>query len=114
MRKRWLLAAGTVVGLVGVVLVVAVMLPPGPSVTKANFDRLEIGMSREEAAAILGRDCDEMIQVDQSHMLAWYNQDENGEMEAQVLIRLDNGRVFNKWWRGPEGLLDRIRRWLHV
>ena len=50
MRKRWLLAAGTMAGLVGVVLVVLVMLPPDdrPGVTKANFDRIKDGMTKPE------------------------------------------------------------------
>ena len=55
MRKRWLLAAGTMAGLVGVVLFVLAMLPPGPGVTKANFDRVEKGMTRAQVVAILGK-----------------------------------------------------------
>ena len=47
------MAAG-LVAFVGLVLGVLAMLPPRIGVTKANFDRIEIGMTRTEVGKILG------------------------------------------------------------
>jgi hypothetical protein len=55
MRKnRWLLLGLLLACIVGVVLVVLALLPPTPGITKENFDRIEVGMTRAEVEAILG------------------------------------------------------------
>jgi hypothetical protein len=53
-RKRLLLAVGGIAALVGVTLGVLALLPARPGVTRENFDRIEIGMTRAEVEAILG------------------------------------------------------------
>jgi hypothetical protein len=51
-RKRWLLLGLLSLGIVAAVLTVLALLPPRPGVTKANFDRVEIGMNRAQVEAI--------------------------------------------------------------
>jgi outer membrane protein assembly factor BamE (lipoprotein component of BamABCDE complex) len=54
-RKRYyLIAAAALAACVGILIGVLAMLPASPGVTKANFDRVEEGMTREEVNAILG------------------------------------------------------------
>ena len=54
MRKRLILASATVLALACIVLATLAMLPPRPGVTKANFDRIKIGMTTMEVEAIFG------------------------------------------------------------
>jgi hypothetical protein len=54
MKRRFLILAAGLVAFVGLVLGVLAMLPPRIGVTKANFDRIEIGMTRAEVGEILG------------------------------------------------------------
>jgi hypothetical protein len=55
MRKnRWLLLGLLLACIVGVVVVVLALLPPGPGVTKENFDRIEVGMTCAEVEALFG------------------------------------------------------------
>jgi len=53
-KKRWLLVAACLASLIVVPTVVTALLPPGPGTTKANFDRVEVGMTKAEVEAILG------------------------------------------------------------
>ena len=117
MRKRLLLAAGTMAGVVGVVLVVLALLPR-PGVTKANFDRVQKGMSKPEVQAILGKrrfgvDCvpDRVIRVGEE----WYADD---GAEAHIEFERRDGdemtwRACSMWWRESfETPFQKIRRWV--
>ena len=105
MRKRLLLAAGTMAGLVGVFLVVLAMLPAGPGVTKANFDRIEKGMTLAEVKEIFGREGKEAPREPGYY---WYADD--GSVAA---VGFDGGCVTEKvWFNTHEPVLDKIRRWV--
>jgi hypothetical protein len=53
-RRRLMWSAAILAAIVTVVLGVLAMLPAQPGVTKANFDRIEIGMFSDEVELILG------------------------------------------------------------
>jgi hypothetical protein len=53
-KKWWIIAAATIAGCIGLALVIPALRPPRPGVTKENFDRIEIGMTRADVEAILG------------------------------------------------------------
>ena len=117
MRKRVILAAGTMAGLVGVVLVVVAMLPPSPGVTRANFDRIEKGMTRAQVEAILGQKADGRMGVWDQLATTWTNDtareqisigfDENDLVEWTVVTFTDDRTLYQEfrdwlpWWR-PE------------
>ncbi len=105
--KRLLLLASlplTVAAILGVV----VMLTPRPGVTKANYDRIEIGMKQSEVEAILGKPT-----VD-SFGYGWSDWNgPSGGAWACILFREDI--VIQKGWRGPwetESLPAKILRWI--
>src|SRR5262249_80363 len=54
-KQAYLAVAGLLAILVGAGLGVAMMVPPAPGVTKANFDRIEIGMKITDVEVILGK-----------------------------------------------------------
>jgi hypothetical protein len=56
MKKRLIVIAGVLAFSAAVALLVLWLLPVCPGVTKANFDRIEIGMTLSEVEAILGDD----------------------------------------------------------
>jgi hypothetical protein len=53
-KKWWIIAAATIAGCIGLALIIPALRPPRPGVTKGNFDRIEIGMTRAEVEEILG------------------------------------------------------------
>jgi hypothetical protein len=70
MRKnRWLLLGLLLASIVGVVLLVLALLPPSPGVTKVNFDRIEVGMTRAEVEVILGGSWSLVLHFDQDVFL---------------------------------------------
>src|SRR5262245_1951927 len=89
MKRKWWLAV-VVLMIVAAILAVLIpaLMPPAPGVTYANYGRLEKGMTRDEAAAILGRP---NLQNNADGM-AWRNDDED-----TVIIEFDKSdRV--KWF----------------
>ena len=54
MKRRGVLLVLSFVGLALVAVLVYCLLPPGPGVTRANFDRLDDGMSLAQVEALLG------------------------------------------------------------
>jgi hypothetical protein len=53
-KKWWIIAIATLAGCIGLAFVIPALRPSRASLTKENFDRIEIGMSRAEVEAILG------------------------------------------------------------
>jgi hypothetical protein len=53
-RKWWIIAVATIAGYIGLAFVIPALRPLRPGVTKENFDRIQIGMTRDEVEAILG------------------------------------------------------------
>ena len=100
MRKRWLLATATMAGLVGVVLLVVAMLPPRPGVTKANFDRVEVGMTKTDVEAILGEPPNHqgppIPKVEQGQFrLAW--KEARGDFLVSVTFNMQQEVVEKQW-----------------
>lgn len=57
-KRRWLAIAGVLGILACMTLLVLVLKPAGPGVTKTNFDRIKAGMSRAEVEELFGRPAD--------------------------------------------------------
>ena len=113
MRKRLLLASGTMAGLVGVAVVVVAMLPPGPGVTKANFDRVETGMNLEAAERILGK-AGEAMMYRADFPMVWMRWE--GDDGSVATFGLLNGHISRKGVYTPseEDVLKKLRRWLRL
>ena len=109
MRKRVILAAGTMAGLVGSALLVLAMLPR-PGVTKANFDRIEDGMTRAEVQGFF-RDQPHQVRSG-GDLCACTWQGDDGSI-ALVVFR-DDRAVEMRWGESTETILDKIRRWLRL
>ena len=117
MRKRWLLAAGTMAALVGVVLVGVTMMPCGPGVTKANFDNVEDGMTEKEVEEIFGEPANDRWR--------WFSVSSSPYMPVNVIWRRDDGacatitfsgrKVIGKGWSYSEETVPaKLRRWLRL
>ena len=114
-RRRTLLLASLIAASVCVGLAVLAMLPPRPGVTKANFDRIEVGMQIEEVECILagpGFSIDKLITRDEagSGIILWQHSD--GSMV--MIWPADKVVAKKKWVPSQETLLNKIRRWLHL
>jgi hypothetical protein len=114
MKKRDLklaaLAAVSVFAAIGVIA----MLPPSPGITKANYDRVEMGMTRGDVEAIFGEPDSRLLAIspDGSRRIDLWKAD-NG---AMAVIHFLDGRVTNweqcKRIESQEGIGEKIRRWL--
>ena len=125
MRKRMLLAAGALTAIGCLVLIVLALLPPRPGVTKANVDRIEIGMMESEVQAIFGQPANEELRIQipagpqqvagmailkfDSPNKAWSSDD------GFALLKFDaDAKVTEKrWTETPQTLMQKVRRWLH-
>ena len=107
MQKRRLLAAGTMAGLVGVVLIVVAMLPLRPGVTKRNFDRVEIGMTMVQVEEIFGG---KGQRLPDTPYIGWAA----GDLSGAIVTFRHGGVVAKDWVDNPETFLDKIRRWLRL
>jgi hypothetical protein len=107
-RKPLVLLGGVMAACVGIGLGVLAMLPPKPGVTKANFDRIEEGMTRVDVDELFGGKVP-LERVDQGWL--W---DADDGSEVWIGFRGDRDRVFAKIWvDSNESIIDKIRRWLH-
>lgn len=112
-RKRYLAVAGLLVILLVAGFGVDMMLPDGPGVTKANIDRVENGMTRDEAAALFGNEyyLGFTYGKTDSWMVKSWARDDGSFAE----IVFTNGVVSSKTWRdSTETILAKLRRWLHL
>ena len=111
--NRWLMFGFLLACIVGIALVLFAFLSPMPNVTKENFDRIEVGMSRAGVEAIFGgranrRSCLFPGPDDG----AWDNVNAN---DSASIVFDENDRVVAKhWFSWPdertacEKLLDRL------
>ena len=112
MKRRYLIVAVSFAAIACLAVGVLAVLPPRPGVTKANFDRIEIGMTLEEVERIFGRPSD---------MLAGASKDDP-TVFRNWLVSLDSGaavdfraeRVYAKQWQDRSTIFEKIRRWLHL
>ena len=112
MKKRYLTVVGLLTAVVCVILTVLAMLPLRPGVTKANFDRLEIGMTLPEVEAILGIDrgsrpilTDIMLPI--GHEIEEWGGDEGF---ANIIFDERKRMVRKDWESAPLPFLERISR----
>lgn len=71
----------------------------GIRVTKAQFDRIKIGMSYDEVKAIVGGDCNVTLEGGEAgspSRLVMYSCDGRGALGANMNFMLQGGKVSNK------------------
>ncbi len=116
MKKRYLISAGVLAVCVCLTLAVLAMFPARPikpGVTRVNIHRIEIGMTRAEVEAVLGRGGSPTggphLTLNGSKAFTWW-----GEHGTISLAFDDDGRVKAKQWDDrPSGTIpQRITRWL--
>jgi SmpA / OmlA family len=100
MKKKWLLVgiAALVVG-GGVAVAIPALQPPGPGVTKANFDRIQDGMTRDEVEGILGEPVSSSIGriPPGPNWFQWVTwKDQNREIVVAFRLRDEAGGATNK------------------
>ena len=93
---------------IAVTLGVLMVLPPRTGVTKANFDRIETGMTLAEVEEIFGEKATLMGGGGDKFML-W----ETGEGFWTDMDFVE-GRLVHMEWHTPETLLDKLCRWFHL
>ena len=111
-RKRLGVIAGMFVSMACLVLVTLAMFPLRPGVTKANFDRIEEGMTRAQVEEFFGRP-GTVIRHDGpggKAAITWEADDRSGA-SVGFLNDCVTGAIWNN---SPETVPDKIRRWLHL
>jgi hypothetical protein len=99
MKKRLLPIAAILTVVAGAIILT--LLPVRPGVTKANFDRLAMGMSRNEVEAVFGRPCDD------SHCHSAWNSDDG---QAHIHFN-EHGQIERKLWFEAEfSLYQKLQR----
>jgi hypothetical protein len=101
---------------IALTLGVLAMLPPRPGVTKANFDRIQDGMTMAEVEEIFGAYPEFRVGHAGNHK-TWRNP--NGSL-AHIWFDTDlfgENKVWvseKEWHDSDETILDKLRRWLHL
>jgi hypothetical protein len=110
MKKRLLLIAVLSLAVAVTVLVMLpAMLPPRPGITKANFDRIQDGMTLAEVEAIFGGK--KVFYGPFSGPFDVWVADDG----SLARIYFSDECVENVYWDdSEESTLDKIRRWLHL
>ena len=104
-KKHLFLVGGFLAACICLPLGVVAIIPPGPGVTKANFDRIEIGMTKAQVEKIfggegeLGADGCTWHADDGSFAFVWF---------------IDDRVLRVQWLSSHDTFFDKIRRWLHL
>jgi hypothetical protein len=129
-KKRLVLISALPVIIV-VALGVLAMIPPRPGVTKANFDRIEKGMTRAEVERIFGGPATE------PNIAVLKDVYRNREQVEAIFGREGQGTEWGRYWKADDGAIaaiwfsddcvtdtawedsdetipNKIRRWLHL
>jgi hypothetical protein len=116
-KKWWIIGFATLAIAGGRAIAIPMLQPPQPGVTKANFDRIEKGMSYAQVDAILGeRSLLQMVQGSFTsslmyHQHSWWNDD--GAC-AHIVFSLDDEVTDKTWHPSTETITDKLRRWLSL
>jgi hypothetical protein len=97
---------------IAVTLGVLAMLPPGPGVTKANYDRIQTGMSVQDVELLLGGTALPFHGFPHrgSEIFVW-----QGDDGALAFVEIADSSVISKQWHpSTESMTDKLRRWLHL
>ena len=95
MTKKRLFLLASLPLVIAVALGVLAMLPPSPGVTKANFNRIEIGMTIAEVEAILGGPANTPAELPYWDYVTWFGEDDT---TASIRINIHDHRVYAKTW----------------
>jgi hypothetical protein len=113
MRKRYFIVAALFASLASVGFVAALLMSNGPGVTnapgvtKANFDRIEKGMTLQEVEQILGSPG--------KYTWGGYHWEGDDGVTAFVEFDFDGASAGGKSWQDSrESPLDKIWCWLHL
>jgi hypothetical protein len=119
-KKRLIIIIVALLATIAMTIGVLAMWPSSPGVVRANFHRIENGMTMEEVEAIFeGEPGQQMITqglagfpVIPDNISAFYWKEEDGSF-ALVIFRDD--RVSDKQWgNSEETVFEKIRRRLHL
>jgi hypothetical protein len=93
---------------VAVILGVLAMLPPRLGVTKANFDRIKVGMNKSEIERVFDG------QEDAGNINMWHIW--HGPEGSAIITFSDQDIVLSKIWAyaPPENWFQRTCCWLHL
>ena len=105
MTKKRLLLVAALPLVIAVTLGFLAMLPPGPGVTKANFDHIEKEMTLAQVEATLGKEG-----IPWDTLMFWQADDGSCAFSGFT----DDGVVQMQWLDSTETVLEKIRRWLHL
>lgn len=117
-KKRLILIAALPLAIV-VTFGILAMLPPRPGVTKANFDRIQHGMTKMEVEEIFGGK-NTGIWADPKKQQVWdvviggqsfWKADDGSEAYIDFV---HDGVTEKTWEPSTETLFHKIRRWLHL
>jgi hypothetical protein len=111
-KRRLLIGAAILTACVALAFAVVAMLPSQPGITKANFDRIEAGMSQAEVKAILGEPSDSSVGdfVPNTGTLQW-NREDGTQIWVQFVADKSTRTNFHA---STETIFDRVRHWLNL
>ena len=120
MKKRLVVIVAIPIAVLGAIVIILALIPAKPGVTKANFNRLDVGMTRNEVEAVFGGPCNEgLVQADsifafssgQQHQ-AWQQAWQGVDGFALVKFN-ENSQVEETTWHQRAGTIwDKLRRML--
>lgn len=108
-RRGLILSAAAIASGVVAGLTVLAMLPPTPGVTKANFDRIQIGMNHEEVEALFGSPSSFGFGGDSGTLEVWTK---DGIPAAHISFDQDSRVTGMSWIGSTEPAWQRMLRWL--
>lgn len=108
MQKSTILLFAAILS-VGIVLLSVWMMQPSPGVTKRNFDRILVGMTKNDVEEIFGTEPFLTLDAPSPEDAIWHNWKAADDAEAR--IRFIDDRVTRTIWTGEETIFDKIFFW---
>jgi hypothetical protein len=109
-KRRCLISAAILAAGIGIVVAVVALLPPQAGVTKANFDRIEKGMTFTDVATLFGAEPWFDDTTPEHRLVDWRHED--GAVGRVILV---DGMVTEMFWfESDETYPDKLRRWLQL
>ena len=108
-RKRSIVVCGIVVSIACVLLITYAVLPARPGVTKTNYDRIELGMTKADVAAIMGKPgFSQPDRIPDSWVEMWQHA---GMGHACVITYRNDGVGSMRWTDSKETVTETLLRW---
>jgi len=112
-KRRWIVAGGILAGATTLWFLLFVAFPPRPGVTKANFDRIEKGMTRADVEELFGKPASGSYLHGGKkirHTCELWSGDEGS---ATIICDEEHGIVADKEWSTRKlSVLQTLRRWV--